>query len=359
MFGPHFRRRRIAAAAVLVATGAGLLGVAQAGGAQAAVTLGQYTATVSPASIPVGTSKVLTVTFTDVAGSLATLGYASVTLPSSFTGISVPSKVTSSAGYPWAVSVSGKTVKLKTSGLLGLGSLLPGKSVSVPVTVTGGTVGTFALATAVAVSPTGTDLIPVFKLKGAAPSVQVQTVTPSVTTSCAATAGSCSTPAGALVGQTAGGQTDSFQITADPGATPAVITASIQYPDDAHRLLCQSDDVDQVLVFNVTGNRAKTIVDDRANNFVGEGANNDICYGSDNPFYVYGETGPEEDPGWGPVIADFNPANGQYEGYLINCNELSDIGVPSTNPCVDSYEFTDDGTVITVKAPAGDPKMTG
>jgi hypothetical protein len=101
---------------------------------------------------------------------------ASITFPAGYTNVSAPSSVSDSQGLPWSVSTSGTTVSIAATVL----GVLPGGSVTVPVTATAPTAaGTYtgsSVAGGLVGGATGTNP---FAISGNQPS---STVTPAVPT---------------------------------------------------------------------------------------------------------------------------------------------------------------------------------
>ncbi len=334
---------RVATIGVLVGLAAPVLMLAPPATAAAGRT---YSATISPAAVKIGGSATFTVTITNnsVLGSLFGIKTATVTVPSVFTIKTVGPASPSS----WTVSRSGQQVTIRS------GLLLPGGSVSVPITATAAVTGGFTWAT----SSSGA-LGPSIRI-GPDPSVTVAqsaaVVLCNANTPCVSPALSAGASPTALA-------TDA-QVTAQSGPQADALTVVLPDPTAAP-LLCQHTDgtFGQIVTWNVTSRTSTlsyTVHPTNPNYTYDLG---DTCFGSTKQF-----------PG-----AAQNPANGnEWEGSLPSCTVQTDFGSQTTPPpCVESivstpFDSDNDGdpgdttsgddipiVTVTVDAPQGDPKFTG
>jgi hypothetical protein len=315
---------------------------------QAAAAAGRtYSAKISPTAVKTGGTATFTVTITNnsALGSLVGIKTATITVPSAFTINSVGPASPSS----WTVSRSGQKVTIQS------GLLLPGGSVSVPITATApATTGGFTWATS------SSGALGPFTRIGPDPSVtvaqSVAVVVCNANTPCVSPTLSAGASPTALA-------TDA-QVTAQSGPQPDLLTVVLPDPTAAP-MLCQQTNgtFGQIVTWNVTSRTSTLLytVHPTDPNYTYDLG--DTCFGSTQQF-----------PG-----AVQNPANGnEWEGTLPFCSVSSDFG-PQTNPppCVESivstpFDSDNDGdpadtttgddipvVTVTVDAPQGDPKFTG
>jgi hypothetical protein len=129
---PRKRAWLVVPALSAVTVVAGLLAPVEAQAAQ--VIPGVYSTSVTPTTALAGSTVVYSVKFSNasVPESLDVMNSASITFPTGYTVVSAPSSVNDSLGLPWGVTRSGTTVSVAAT-ILGV---LPGGSVTVPVTAT-------------------------------------------------------------------------------------------------------------------------------------------------------------------------------------------------------------------------------
>ncbi len=314
---------------------------------QAAAASGRtYSAAISPAAVKSGGSATFTVTITNnsALGSLFAMKTATITVPGAFAVGSVGPASPAS----WTLSRSGQKITLQS------GLLLPGRSVSVPITATApGSTGGFTWTTS------SSGALGPFTRIGPDPSV---TVAQSVAVVVCNPNAPCVSPTLSAGASPTALATDA-QVTAQSG--PQADQLSVVLPDPtAAPLLCQQTggNFGQIVTWNVTS-RTSTLsytVHPTDPNYTYDLG--DTCFGSTKQF-----------PG-----AAQNPANAnEWEGSLPFCKAQTDFG-PQTNPppCVESivstpFDSDNDGdpgdttgddipiVTVTVDAPQGDPKFTG
>ncbi|KAA1417818.1 hypothetical protein F0U44_16165 [Nocardioides humilatus] len=336
---------RAAALATIMLLPGLLAGVPLLGDAAAAPTpkYSRYT-TVGPSGlIEVDTSQVIEVTITNVSTKATRLGSARFTLPESFLDASVPPIIYSSKGKKWTASISESVVSVAAKGGGTLGKL---QSITVPLTATPDEVGGFQLAITAWRNPKFRDTDPMMEHYGYDAAVAVGEEIPgdAVVVSCGLDP--CDTEdSDPLTGVDSAPmpQSDVYQVYAEDGDEPSVITAYVDYTPlgDPLRMSCQN--VDQVLVFDVTGNRAKVVTDERT-----DWANLDFCLGAPYP--------------WQDGSGDYqtyNPATGLFEGQVSGCTENPYGYLEGGNsPCIEAFFVDVDTVLYELYAPPGDPRIT-
>ncbi|KAA1417820.1 hypothetical protein F0U44_16175 [Nocardioides humilatus] len=340
-------RRATGAASTVVALLASLLAAAPlvSPPAAEAATKFAYYSTFGPSNlVPVDTLQVVSVTIQNTSTNSARIGSARITLPEEFSDPSVPEIIYSSKGKKWTASIVDSVVSVAVKG----GGLLPKNAfITVPITTTPTELGGYQLPISAWKNKKFRDTNPMVQHLGDDASVAVSRELPggAVVVDCGF--GTCDTEdSDELYGEDSEPmpQSDIYNVYAGPGEEPSVITAYVEYtPDgDPLRMSCQS--VDQVLVFDVTGDRPKEITDYRI-----DMENTDVCYGQPTPWEDYEG-----------LTKYYNPDTGLYEGFLDGCTENPyAYGWGGTSPCISSIDFVDSETWrFHIMAAPGDPRIT-
>lgn len=320
-----------------IALASGLALAIQAAPASAALPGGgTYTTSISPGAISAGARTTYTVTITNNSPLASLIGFnnATVTIPVRFKSISVG---TPSPPWTTAYDPTTRTVSV-TSGLL-----LPGDSVSIPITATA------PLVTGVYVWPTSASstLGGQAQLSGPPDTVivakQASVVPCPANQSC--DSGPLSVPATSKYLAT------TAEVVAQPGPQADVLTTLLPDPT-TNSMLCQPPGDGAIVSWTIPTRATELTYTIQGTTYFDV---YDTCFGSTQEFAQADGTN-----------APFNPRNHEFEGTIPFCNPSSGGGgsaaaVLSTNPppCVVSATPGENSMTIVIDAPVGDPKYSG
>ncbi len=307
-------------------------------GPAVAAAAGTYSATISPTAVSAGTTSTYTVTVTNTTlGGVVGINNATVTVPAGFTGISVGSPSPSS----WTASYNAGTRTVTLSS----GLLLPGTSVSVPVTATAPT----ALGTYTWTTTASSLLFGAATRTGPEPTVQVASSAIVCPANQSCDSGQLSAPA------SGGTLATKAEVVANSGPAADELVTSLPDPV-THTMSCQQANFGAIVTWNVAARSTTLTYTVTSPNDEYLYDTSDTCFGSTKPFTTANGT-----------PAQFNSANSEYEGTIPMCSGTHPA------PCVASItnqSDPDEGrpheveeppgpATFVINAPIGDPKYTG